>query len=475
MLVMSCGTQFDHREIAAIVAARDSAEYGSRAAVDAALAARYGCHPTTIRRAYLVGTGAATAPRKKRNSKATDYSAFVAAAMEFDSIFPLMGSRRKQNVRRYEYAAGQGVKPQPSLTHFNLLLRTKFSGPVDPKMELTAEYPMQIVQVDSTNKKRLLVEGDGPNRRIVLASPNTADYDKPGAPGLLPKTKNSDRLGVGYVVLSDLASGACDIRAKLWTGENAQDVHDAIFDMLGDDTTPVRGLPDELWSDNGTWKQSPDAQNQLAKLGVTVPDVPPYSSECRGLVESVMKNLKEQFEARLYFRYNETGLTFSQFQNELKSFVATLNSRVAKQSETGETREKFFNARVNFVPVPELKLDLYISNRGNRMRTVRNGIITVEHRKYLAPKVKGIEGRKVRALKPASLDDVSHIKAIDEHGNEYICSLQKTHTIPAVNKIPQRKLTPGIGTRANAQSGLIEDIEKSGAVEQRKTTRRKAG
>ena len=468
---MTNSVPFSHSQTQRIVAAREAARYGERGDVDRILANEFGCAETTIRNCYARATGRDERPRRRRASARKDFSAFVECAKAHMETIPLFGDRRRSRSAGYDHAMRKGIQPAPSRAYFHFLMRES-AAPVTPPQQLWAEHPMAVVQVDWSAAKRISVVGEtekGGDWILKLLSPEDGDADKSDRGGGKHKPiRNQAGLRLGYVAVADMHSGAIDVRGRMVKGENAQDTHNAIFEILRDTTTPVRGVPDAIWCDNGKWYSPRLAEQMGRELGVAVVNGEPYESQARGLVEAVFKNLQNSFELALYSLLEDAGgtLKFSEFERLLASAVRDLNDRAAPhQVVEGESREEAFNSRypADARQVPkDYDTTLYKKAPGGPgsgkggMRKVSKGRIqlTINKQKcfYLAPKIKGIEGQGVHVWIPMAHDDRSHVRITAADGREYVCKMQQPHIVGSekVERIPQGLLTPTHGTLANA-------------------------
>ena len=186
---------------------------------------------------------------------------------------------------------------------------------------------MQVALVDGSSSKFLRVVGeagdDGEDRVLRLwrkPTPLSGYKNKP-----LPPSR--ERLGVYAVV--DRCSGLTRSRYKAERGENALSAVEFILWALsdsGDPRQPMRGLPTELWSDQGPLVKSNAARDLLERLDVSTEWGEPYNKERMGQVERPWRTMWKRFEASLFLARRDEWL-LSEVNSRLQEYEADENNR----------------------------------------------------------------------------------------------------------------------------------------------------
>lgn len=132
---------------------------------------------------------------------------------------------------------------------------------------LSADYPMQAVQIDGSSSEHL----------VVVRALEDGDYllklhRRPwSASGYKNKPLGPERLRVWVYSIWDMCTGYALARYTVARGENALDAMDFLcWSLAGhaDPRIPFHGKPDDLWSDQGALFKSGPAQDLLERLDI---------------------------------------------------------------------------------------------------------------------------------------------------------------------------------------------------------------
>lgn len=279
----------------AIRAALEAAPRGSRVAEADRLAALHGCSRSAVYAAARIG--GAKRPRSRTRPEYVGWTRVVVrrahtaprpvpldlalrACVQAGELPPEAASMPLSALRRLRRELG--LREAPKRTH-----------------RLSADWPMQVVLVDGSTSNHLTVEDridDGDWRLRLHRAPYPASgyKNKPLGPG------RQRLLAVG---LWDRCSGLALSRYHVGTGEDALGVADAICWALAGghpDGMPLRGVPDEMWSDGGALVRNAATRDLLERLDVRVDRGPPYAKERQGGVERPWRTQWERFERSLF-------------------------------------------------------------------------------------------------------------------------------------------------------------------------------
>ena len=204
---------------------------------------------------------------------------------------------------------------------------------------MSADYPMQAVQIDGSSSEHLV-----PVRRIA------GDH---GGEDWLLKLHRRPHAGAGYknkplgphrhrvlvYALWDMCTGYVVSRYTVARGEDALGAMDFLCWALedrGDSRTPLCGVPDDLWTDQGPLFKSA-AADLLRRLGIVPVTGVPYQKERMGGVERSHRTRWSRFERGLFLG-RRSELSLSETNARLAEFEARENaSRPSRTKVAGRT------------------------------------------------------------------------------------------------------------------------------------------
>ena len=216
----------------------------------------------------------------------------------------------------HRIARALALKPRPKRTH-----------------RLSADYPMQAVQIDGSSSEHL----------VVVRALDDGDYllklhRRPwSASGYKNKPLGPERLRVLVYSIWDMCTGYALARYTVARGENALDAMDFLcWSLAGhaDPRIPFHGLPDDLWSDQGALFKSGPAQDLLERLDIELVVGEAYNKSRMGGVERSHRTRWQSFERALFLLGVDT-ITLSELNDRLIEFCIKENARRPSRTPVG--------------------------------------------------------------------------------------------------------------------------------------------
>jgi len=199
---------------------------------------------------------------------------------------------------------------------------------------LSAEFPMQAVQFDASTSKHLIV---------VKSIENNDDYllrlfrDPMPASGYKNKPLGPERLRVIYYGQWDMATGLRHMAATCAQGEAGIAAMEYLVDSWkgsADPRQPFKGLPMDLWSDQGPITKHRSTADLLDRLNVNLEKGEAYQKTRQGGIEGGWSTTWNRFEASLFLLQAgklKVELTLSELNVQLAEYLAELNSRPSRR------------------------------------------------------------------------------------------------------------------------------------------------
>ena len=334
--------------VAAIREEMRDAPRGSRSSTVARLASRFGVAEATVGR-----TVGSSGPRRSRPAARPEYRDWTRVAIAIANRAPQpvpLDLAIEAGVASGELPEEAAVMPVGTAYRVarELGLRRK---PMHRRM--SAEWPMQAVQIDASTSDRLFpveeLDGDWLLRLSNRPWKASGYKNKPLGPG---------RARLMLYALWDMCTGCVASTYVAARGESGLDALEAFCGLLAGDGSdprrPMHGLPDDLWSDLGPLAKSDAARDLLRRLGVALITGEPYKSTRMGGVERTHRTRWSRFERTLYLRGEETIL-LSELNARLREFEARENeTRLSRTPVAGRpcSRTAAWTALVRGRPEP---------------------------------------------------------------------------------------------------------------------------
>lgn len=190
---------------------------------------------------------------------------------------------------------------------------------------MDADYPMQALQIDGSSSQHLSVAGRADNGDWLLKL-----HRRPTpAGGYKNKPLGADRMRLKIYGVWDMCTGYTLSRYCVAQGESAEDALDFFLWAVGskdDSRIVLRGLPDDLWTDQGALFKSLAAADLLGRMRVNLNLGAPYNKTRQGGVERHWRTLWQRFEPTLFLRAAET-ITLTALNIRLHEFQIRENAR----------------------------------------------------------------------------------------------------------------------------------------------------
>ena len=306
-----------------------AARQGSRTATARRLAEAYGVSVATIYRvAGRGGTKRARAPQRP------EYREWVRIAVQL--------AHRSPKPMPLEVAIEGGVRmgvippeaaAMPIATANRLRREMGLRGTAKRTHRLHADHPMQALLVDGSSSEHLVVDRALPDGDYLLKL-HRRPYP---ASGYKNKPLGPDRLRVLVYGVWDMCTGYTLSRYVVARGESALDQMEFLcwaFAEKEDPRVVMHGLPDDLWSDLGSWYKSASARDLMERLGVFVPPSQPYAKERMGGVERPHRTRWSRFERALFLR-REITIRLSELNAQLAEYEIRENARRPSRTPAG--------------------------------------------------------------------------------------------------------------------------------------------
>ncbi|MCY3689853.1 MAG: hypothetical protein OXG90_12880 [Gammaproteobacteria bacterium] len=308
----------------AIRAEMTSAPRGARTGTAERLAALYGCSRGTVYRIARLG-GA----KRPREAARPEYREAVRVATDLARRAPLPAPLDIALDAAVESGLIDAAQRPPTGTAHRIAREEGLRPPPRRTQRMSADYPMQAVQIDGSTSQFLAVGGDGGGGDYELRL-----VERISARGYKNKPLAEHRLRLQYYGVWDMCTGYWRAAVVAARGESALDQTEAFVAMLtetGDPARPMHGIPCDVWSDNGAWCKSPAARGLMEGLESNIVRGEPYAKERMGGVERGWRTVWRRFEASLYLRGTRTIL-LSELRERLFEFERRENA--ARRSRT---------------------------------------------------------------------------------------------------------------------------------------------
>lgn len=367
---------------AALREALEAAPRGRRTAEAERLAAAYG-----ISRSAVYAAAALGGPKRRRGRARPELEEWTRTAVRRSHLAPEPAPL--DIAVRACVAAGE-LPPEALAAPVATLRRVRRELGLAPAPRrthrLSADWPMQVLLVDGSTSQHLTVvepAGDGDWMLRLHRAPNKAR-------GYKNKPLAAHRLRLQVVGVWDRCSGLWLARYHVARGEGAVGVAEALCWMLAGGHPagmPLRGVPDEVWSDNGALVRSGATRDLLARLDVRVDRGPPYAKARQGGVERPWRTQWERFERSLFLLGRET-LLLTELNPCLARFAveeARRGARTPRADGRRWSRAECWTGLLSRRPTPlrELPADpMRTLARTEWRRIDRNGIVRVDGREY---------------------------------------------------------------------------------------------
>ena len=306
------------RQIAADLAGDAHGERGARVK---RLAAQFGVSPATIYRcAGRQGSA------RRRGALKPHYREWVKTAVALAHQAPKglpLDLAIAAGVEAGRLPAEAGAMPLQ--TAYRIVRELGLQGRPKRTHRLHADYPMQAVQIDGSTSEYLVVDRilpDGDYRLKLHRRPTPAA-------GYKNKPLGPDRLRVQVYALWDMCTGYQLARYAVAKGENALDAMDFLCWALAekaDKRIPLHGVPDDLWTDQGSLFKSGPACELLERLDINLVTGEAGAKERMGGVERTHRTRWNRLEQSLFLRAQD-HLTLSELNERLMEFVIAENAR----------------------------------------------------------------------------------------------------------------------------------------------------
>ena len=284
-----------------ISGAMAEAGHGERTATARRLAAHFGISVSALYRAIRLGGSAR--PREPRRPEYRDWTRIVVRlAHEAPRPAPLDLA--------LEAAVESGALPRAAarmpISTIHRVAR-ELGLAVRPRRHnrMHADYPMQAVQIDGSSSEHLVVveqSGEDDFHLRLHRRPYSAG-------GYKNKPLAAHRLRVLLYALWDMCTGYVVSRYCVARGESALDAADFLCWALAgqdDPRIPFRGVPDDLWSDQGPLFKSAASRELLERLDINLCAGAAYAKERMGGVERTHRTRWARFERALFLRAGDT-------------------------------------------------------------------------------------------------------------------------------------------------------------------------
>ena len=360
-----------------------AAPLGQRTAEADRLAVAYGCSRSAIYAAARLG-----GPKRPRARARPEYEAWTRIVVRRSHLAP--EPVPLDLALRACVAAGELPPEAASMPVATLRrIRRELGLVAGPKRthRLSAEWPGQVVLVDGSSSQRLVVvrpTDDGDWLLKLHRAPAAV------ARGYKNKPRPASRMTVLATGLWDRCTGLSISRYHVGRGEAAVGVAETLCWALAGGHPPgmpMRGVPDEMWSDGGPLVRSEAARDLLERLDIEVNKGPAYAKERQGGVERPWRTQWERFERSLYLRRCQTIL-LSELNARLMRYAIEENRRASRtpREDGGRwSRAEAWRVLAGRRPTPLRELPpepMRTLARTVRRRLDRDGIARVDGEQY---------------------------------------------------------------------------------------------
>ena len=369
--------------ISLIREAMAAASHGDKGRVVQDLMARFGVSQGTIyRHAKLGGTPRPRDPRKP------EYRGWVEKAVRLaNEVHPPVPMDLAVRAGISGGALPPAAADMPIGTVHRIKRELGLSATPRRTQPMNADYPMQALQIDGSSSQFLTVvksldDGDWLLRLHRSPTPASGYKNKPLA---------EHRQRVITYGIWDMCTGCTDVHYTVARGENGHDAIAALVTMLtGDDRKYLRGVPDNLWSDQGALFKRHASRNLLGRLGIAVVTGEAYRKERMGGIERSWRTLWSRFERSLFLT-GAAEITLTDLRSRLADYLAQENAKRLGRTPVGGklvSRAAAWHALMNRRPEPlrELPANALATLYREDIRVIdRSGIIRWDGAKYECP------------------------------------------------------------------------------------------
>ena len=371
---------------AAISAELSGAAHGQRTATADRLAATYG-----VSRSMIYDAAALKGTPRPRARRIQDVEEWVRTAVRRAHLAPdpvPLDLAVRACVAAGELPPEAGDVPIQTLRR----VRRELGLVQQPKRtrRLSAQWPMQVLLVDgSTSNYLTIVDAHGEDDwRLRL-------HRKPVAvaTGYKNKPVSRHRLRLQVVGVWDRCTGLSLARYHAARGEDAVGVASALcFFLAGGHPAgmPLRGVPDEVWSDGGSLVRSNAARDLLERLDVNVDRGPPYVKYRQGGVERPWRTQWLRFERSL-FMLRSPEILLSELNARLMRYCVEEGRRPARTAHPDGrrwSRADAFAGLLHRRPAPLRELPdnpMRTLARTVRRKIDSQGIVRVDGKEFECP------------------------------------------------------------------------------------------
>ena len=310
----------------------DAAPRGQKGAAVAALAAELGVSEATVHR-HRPTRG----PRRKRNPQRPEYREWV------DKAVAIARAEPHKRPLALDLAIRAGIESRtlppeaaamPLGTAYRLAREAGY-GARRRYCRIDAEFPGQGIQIDGSTSAHLMVveqldAGDWLLKVHRSPLPASGYKNKPLSP-------TRARLIVNGAW--DVCTGAVASRYLVARGENGMDTLAFAVDLFHGRHEPIRGLPDDLWSDLGPFAKHASVKDFLRRAGVKLRTGEAYAKARMGGVERSHKSRWGRFERGLLLLKRDT-MRLSEVNDRLAHFEVEMNARPARTPVDGRMHSR---------------------------------------------------------------------------------------------------------------------------------------
>ena len=328
--------------------------HGERTAIADRLAKQYQCSRATIyRSANDAGHRGARRARGPQHPERHDWARTLAGYTLPDSgrTLPLdiaLGMLVDSDL------LPEAARQVPVGTWHRLFRELRLNQRTPRTRRIGADYPNQAWQMDGSTSEYLVADhptGDGDWWLTVHRSPMPLS-------GYKNKPIKAHRQRVTAYGFVDIASGARLSRYTVARGESAYDALEAFTWAMGDRTDDerlvMRGVPDDLWSDQGPIAKHRATRDLIERLRIRLVLGPPYRKSRMGLVERAWRTQWQRFEMPLVLS-RMPGILLSALNERLATYLYIENQRPSRDAPTFSRADRWqagVNARGGAQEIP---------------------------------------------------------------------------------------------------------------------------
>ena len=372
----------DAAAAAHIAAALNHCAHGERTAVADRLAAQYHCARATIYRAAndagRRGTSRARGPQHpERHDWARTLAAYAlpddGRSLPLDlAVAMLVDSQRLP----------AEAKQVPIGTWHRLFRDLRLNQRTARTRRIGADYPNQAWQMDGSTSEYFIADHPTPDGDWWL----TIHRSPMPLSGYKNKPVKPHRQRVTVYGFVDIASGARLSRYTVARGENAYDAMEAFTWAMGDRADDarlvLRGVPDNLWSDQGPIAKHHATRDLIERLHIQLVLGPPYQKTRMGLVERAWRTQWQRFEMPFVLSGLE-GIRLSELNERLATYLNQENQRASRDAPEFSRADRWqagVNARGGAQAIPANALATLVREYSRYVDT--SGLFRLNHVEY---------------------------------------------------------------------------------------------